>query len=354
MVVRPGVDAGRVAFALEGATAARVNGQGDLEVELPTGQVLVHRKPHAYQVVDGEERPVAARFALEEHSGVFVYRFALAKHDRTKALVIDPVVLSYSTFLGGAGEERATDVAVDAAGHVYVVGYPYSADFPTKNSAQPFRGGSEVFVSKLSSKGDELVWSTLLGGSDRDDGYDLAVDAAGNVYVAGITGSQDFPTKNAFQGDQGDEDAFVAKLDPAQKGAASLVYATFLGGDGPDAGFDIAVDGSGSAYVTGYARSGTFPVTQGAFDSVFQGMEDAFVAKLDPTGGHLQSSTFLGGKEEDEAWGIAVDSGGGAVVAGYTRSRGFPATPNAYQSKARGQWDAFVTKLGHAEPARKK
>jgi len=193
-----------------------------------------------------------------------------------------------------------------------------------------------------------LVYSTYLGGSDGDEGDGIAVDGAGCAYVTGSVSSTNFPTANAYQGAKGGgRDAFVTKLNAA---GSALVYSTYLGGSDYDFGRGIAVDGAGSAYVTGDTWSQNFPTAnayQGAFGG---GNDDAFVTKLNTAGSALVYSTYLGGSGEDYGSGIAVDAAGSAYVTGDTRSQNFP-TANAYQGAFGGVNDAFVTKLSAAGSA---
>src|SRR5437660_12099220 len=169
-----------------------------------------------------------------------------------------------------------------------------------------------------------LVYSTLLGGSNDDRGFGIAVDAAGDGYVTGGTGSSDFPTTaGAFQTTLGGgSDAFVTKLDPT---GTALVYSTYLGGSSGDFANGIAVDATGSAYVTGSTLSADFPTTPGAAQTTFGGgLVDAFVTKLNPTASALCYSTYLGGNSFDHGIGIAVDAAGNAYVTGDTASTNFP------------------------------
>jgi hypothetical protein len=256
--------------------------------------------------------------------------------------------LEFSTFLGGHDFDLGEDVAVDGAGNMYVLSASESKNFPVTSGAFDKKlDGFDAVVSKLDPTGSELIWSTFLGGSAAEcsPGCSLAVDASGAVYVAGTTGSADFPTTpGAFDTTHnGDFDAFVAKLDPS---GGALVYGTFLGGAGHDLGFEIAVDDAGAAYVAGGADAGGFPTTPGAFDTTHNGETDAFVAKLDPSGGALVYSTFLGGADEDDAFGgLAIDATGAAYVGGETQSVDFPATAGAFDPTFNGVSDAFVTKL---------
>ena len=189
-----------------------------------------------------------------------------------------------------------------------------------------------------------LSYGTYLGGSSNEDGYGIAVDGSGSTYIVGYTQSSDFPTTaGAFKtSTNGFPDVFVAKLNPS---GTALLYSTYLGGSSDDRGMAIAVDGSGDAYVTGGTQSFNFPVTAGAFQTTYGGGQDAFVAKLNPTGAALLYSTFLGGNSGDEDFGIALDGAGDAYVVGTTGSLNFPATAGAFQTTFGGSQDAFVAKL---------
>jgi len=198
-----------------------------------------------------------------------------------------------------------------------------------------------------------LVYSTFLGGNGDDNGLAIAVDAGGNAYVSGFTESTaGFPgTPGAFQRTFGGgfADAFLTKLNPT---GTAVVYSTFLGGNGGDAGAGIAVDAAGNAFVTGLAESTNFPTTPDAFQRTFGGGQaDAFVAKLNPTGTTLTYSTYLGGNSVDTSNGIAVDAAGNAFVTGETQSSNFPVTPGAFQPTLGGRNGAFVTKLNAAGTA---
>jgi Bacterial Ig-like domain (group 3)/Beta-propeller repeat len=190
--------------------------------------------------------------------------------------------LVYSTYLGGSRLDYGNGIAVDGTGNAYVTGYTTSTDFPIMNPFQATkRGRGDVFVAKLNPTGSALVYSTYLGRAGNDFGSAVAVDNAGNAYIAGGTHSGFFPTKNPLQAKGGSYDGFVAKLNPP---GSALVFSTFLGGSGDDSVGSIAVDSTGNAYVTGRTSSTNFPVTSDALQTKCDGdcvhSPDAFVAKL--------------------------------------------------------------------------
>ena len=267
----------------------------------------------------------------------------------------------YSTYIGGSDNAGATGgngIAVDASGNAYVAGETYSSNFPTTPGAfqtTPFQfGAGHAFVSKLNAAGSALVYSTYLSGNFVDSASGIAVDASGNAYIAGMTGSSNFPTTpGAFQttllGPYGN--AFVTKLSAT---GSELVYSTYLGGsDCPgdhvagcgDGGTGVAVDASGNAYVTGATHSSDFPTTPGALQATYGGSEDAFVSKLNALGSVLLYSTYLGGSDEDQGNAISVDASGNAYVTGWTDSFNFPTTPGAFQTTFGGDFEGFVSKL---------
>ncbi|MCX6831735.1 MAG: SBBP repeat-containing protein, partial [candidate division Zixibacteria bacterium] len=248
--------------------------------------------------------------------------------------------LIYSTYLGGGNGDGGFGIAVDGSGNAYVAGWTSSSNFPTLNPYQTDQGDVDVFVTKLSSTGNSLIYSTYLGGGSYDYGYGIAVDGSGNAYVTGLTVSSDFPTQNPYQGTfQGAYDVFVTKLSSSGN---SLIYSTYLGGGSDELGDDIAVDDSGNAYVTGLTVSSDFP-TQNPYQTTYQGAFDAFVTKLSSVGNSLIYSTYLGGGDYDYGNAIAVDGSGHAYVTGETSSTNFP-TLNPYQTD-QGAEDVFVTKL---------
>ncbi|WP_169089130.1 SBBP repeat-containing protein [Paenibacillus sp. PL91] len=349
VILQPGGRVADIGLVCEGANDLRLDDAGNLLIETSFGTFTDH-KPFAYQDVDHLRKPVGCRFVIRsEADGSKTIGFEMTEEfDSRLPLVIDPILL-YSTYLGGSGDDRGQGIAVDASGNAYVTGFTFSADFPTTPGAfdTTLDFVQDAFVTKLNPTGTALVYSTYLGGNSLDQGFGITVDASGNAYVIGVTFSTDFPvTPGAFQTTfNGGGDAFVTKLNPT---GTALIYSTYLGGglgDAGDEGRSIAVDASGNAYVTGTTNSTDFPTTPGAFDTTFNGVDDVFVTKLNPTGTALVYSTYLGGTGLEQGLSIAVDASGNAYVTGFTESSDFPTTPGAFDTTMSGFVDAFVTKL---------
>ncbi len=373
-VVAAGADPSVVRLGIEGATTLRLEASGNLVADTPAGP-LVQQAPLAYQEVGGRRRPVEAGFALLGRSDV---GFRLGHYDPALPLVIDPVLV-YSSFLSGT-RNQDNGLAVDGAGSAYVVGTTLAADFPTTPGAfDTTVAGTDAFITKISPAGTALVYSTYLGGPGDDRGIDIAVDGTGAAYVTGLA-APGFPTTaGAYDTSHngGTVDVFVAKLSPS---GSSLTYSTLVGGSFDDSVGGVAIDGAGSAYITGTGTSqfpmtntiqmaqfpsslyvvklspdgsgltfsarigdskssptpsdiavdtsgaayvsGTtgWPVcsicTPGAFQTVTPGTPDAFVLKLQPSGTALAYGTLVGGQSFESGAGIAVDAAGAAYLVG--------------------------------------
>jgi hypothetical protein len=347
-IVAPGADPHRIAFDVSGAQRIRQNAQGDLLFKMKMGDDEIRwHKPVVYQEKNGARQEIAARYSITATNRV---GFELAKYDASKPLYIDPLI--YSTYMGGTGGTFGQSIAVDSAGNAYITGFT-GANFPTMNPLQPTYGGApfDAFVAKINSEGSALVYATYLGGSNDDAGFGIAVDSSGNAYITGQTFSADFPTTpGAFQaacgGGNCSGDAFVTKINPS---GSALVYSTYLGGSNPDGANAIAVDSSGSAYVTGSTLSTDFPIKD-ALQGVGGG-DKAFVSKFNTAGTALVYSTYLGGSDVDYGDGITVDGAGNAYVTGETYSHDFPTTPGAFQTVCNGGsncnlvGDAYLSKF---------
>ena len=253
----------------------------------------------------------------------------------------DGTALAYSSYLAGGDFDYGTGIAVDSVGAAYVTGFTYSANFPNLNPIHPFRGLSDVFVTKLAPRGN-LIYSTFVGGSDEDFGNSIAVDTSGSAYVTGLTRSPDFPTVNALQTMQGgNDDGFVAKLPPE---GGALIYATYLGGSGGEFPTSIAVDSAGAVHVTGETASLDFP-TMNPLKPDLAGIVDTFVAKFRSDGAALVFSTYLGGGDQERGGTIALDPAGAVYVAGSTTSADFPTVRPLQDTYAGGGPDAFIAKI---------
>ncbi|HYJ03789.1 MAG TPA: SBBP repeat-containing protein [Chthoniobacterales bacterium] len=402
LVVAPGADPNQIALEFDGAERIEVDATtGGLVIHAAGGAQLRQGKPFLYQELNGLKQPVPGAFiAAGNRAG-----FSVGQYDRNRPLVIDPAIISYSTYLGGEGNDRAHAIAADADGNAYVVGWTQSELFPVKDAYQAGQNADsdEAFITKFNPDGSQLIWSTYLGGgqgvftdegpTDPSEGaYGVALDADRNVYVTGYTFSSDFPVRNAMQPNLSDAgccflgDSFIAKLNAAGN---QLVFSTYFGGaDGDDFGRGIAVDRNNHVYVTGYTNSFAFPTTnpiQGEIDgrtehfNNFEQSFDGYLAKIDASGQFRVYSTYIGGPQNDLALGVAVDANGVAYVTGWTEStqpvpevspspspsptppdasptptpeptplERFPITENAFQPNPGGGGqtrDAFVTKV---------
>ena len=341
-IVNPGAHPGTIRFEVEGKADPKIGPRGELILD-DKGEISLN-KPFVYQQRAGNRAEIAGNYVL---LGKREVGFHLGSYDASLPLVIDPV-LSYSTYLGGSDDSYGVGITVDSSGNAYVTGSTYAYDFPT---VDPYQDGNygykDVFVTKLNSSGNALLYSTYLGGSDDEDVFSIAVDSSGDAYITGYTYSSDFPTQNALQeSNNGYSDAFVAKLNASGNG---LVYSTYLGGTGDDYAYSIALHSSGSVNVAGETFSSDFPVASAIQDSIGSGY-DGFVTKLNAAGSALVYSTYLGGDSDDGAFAVAVDAAGNAYVTGYTFSSDFP-TASPLQASNSGSKEAFVTKLNAAGSA---
>lgn len=339
-IVAPDANPNAIELAFQGADKLEINAEGDLVIGID-GAEVIQRAPVSYQEIDGVRRAITSRYELRDGRRV---GFEVGPYDTSRTLVIDPMLI-YSTFLGGRGYDQAFAIAVDSQGAAYVTGDTTSNDFPTISGASytSNNGSADVFISKLNPQGSALIYSTFLGGASADSGKGIAVDSQGIAYVAGITGSANFPTTlGAFNmNHSGGWDCFVTKLNAMGR---ALVYSTFLGGSGADHAEDIAVDSQDSAYVGGWTSSANFPTTMGAFDTTHNGGYDCFVTKLDAIGGNIVYSTFLGSPGGERVTDIALSSDL-ALVTGFTDSANFPTTIGAFDRSHNGATDCFVSKL---------
>ncbi|MEO8285153.1 MAG: SBBP repeat-containing protein [Chloroflexota bacterium] len=349
--VAAGADPGQIRWQYTGTSAAAtipgVDAAGNL---LIGGQgastLLTEQAPVAWQQIGGNRLPVDARYIVTSDGSV---SFALGAYNRAEPLIIDPT-MTFSTFLGGTGQDQSSGIAVDSSGNMYITGFTNSTNFPTVGPYQPTNHGTpDAFVTKFNANGT-VAYSTYLGGASSDNAYSIAVDSAGNAYVAGYSVSADFPTQNAFQATGGG--AFLTKFNST---GSALLYSTLLGGNANEYAWGVAVDGAGNAYITGNTGSTNFPM-KNAYQATYGGAIDAFLARFDTTlsgNASLIYSTYLGGSSADYAGGnsastpghgVAADAAGNAYITGETASANFP-TVNAYDPSLNGGTDAWAAKL---------
>jgi hypothetical protein len=341
--VRPGADPRQIRFAYRGASRVTLTPDGRLTIDTPGGRFM-EDKPVAWQDSPASRTPVSAAFRLRGDE----VTFEIGSYDPALPLTIDPVVLLYAGFFGGSGADEGWAIAVDAAGNTYLTGSAQTGLPVSVGPELTFDGGLlDAFVAKINPAGTALLYAGYLGGSGYERAYGIAVDAAGNAYIAGYTDSTQATFPVVVGPDlthNGEMDVFVAKVNPS---GSALVYCGYIGGSGTDYGYGIAVDNTGNAYVTGETTSThtSFPVLAGPH-LTHNGGVDAFVSKVNPSGTALLYSGFLGGSGTDSARAIAVDTAGNAYITGSTNSTEatFPVTigPDLTHN---GAFDAFLVKV---------
>lgn len=400
--VAPGANPNLIRWQHLNANKIIINKMGSLVVTgADANIILTEQTPIAWQEINGQTQPVTAAYNIGNNGTI---SFNLGEYNASYPLIIDPTLV-YSTTLGGTGFEHTDDIALDANGNVYITGLTSSTDFPTQNPYQENQPKSDAFVAKINSDGTELVYSTYIGGDQDDEGTGIAVnsngeayitgatdstnfptvnpvqanldglddayilalnaagndlvystflggsgvddaeaialDTSGNAYVTGMTTSHNFPTKDAYDDSfSGISDAFITKIN---SGGTEWVYSTYLGGSQIDGGEDIGVDDTG-VYVLGNTFSTNFPV-QNAYQESNQGTYDIFVTKFNAAGDGLLYSTYLGGSNVDYGYGLAVLNGQ-AYLTGNTESTDFPTAVPIQAAHAGGTSDAIVATLG--------
>lgn len=407
-IVAPGASPDDIRLRFAGAESLSIDSEGNLVASIG-GSEFVKSAPVVYQETGGERAEVEGAYIVDGD----VVSFDIGAYDESQTLVIDPILI-FSSYLGGGLDDIGFGVATDDDGNVYVTGETTSLNFPTTPGvlSDEIAGNvnqQDVFVTKISADGDEILWSTYLGGTGNGDtGFDIEVDSEGQAFVAGRADGDDFPlTPGAFNtdggrggfvtklSDDGDEllystklgvntDAFGLEIDGdgqalvggwdlqdqfdvpgnafqtegngngdaivgiLNEDGTALVAGTYVGGSMREQGFDVAWDGDGYVYLTGQTPSEDFP-TENAFQNTKADQPDAFVVKLMPDLSDVMYSTYLGGDGgglSDYGYGIDADDDGNAYVTGFTNSSDFPVSGNAFQGTLGGSTDAFVTKFG--------
>lgn len=361
--VAPGADPSRAELEFDGARRLELS-EGALVIHTGNGAVRLE-SPRVYQEIAGRRESVEGSFVLRGANRV---GFSVAPYDRSRELVIDPI-LTFSSYFGGSGDEHNTQLAVDGAGNVYLAGSTNSANLPVtpgvkQSTLNPASGAVNVYIAKISlGNPSSLVYVTYLGGSGVDIPVGLAVDAAFDTFVVGTTTSTNFPTSSTpyqsvpYPGSTGTQHVFVSKLDPS---AVTLPYSSYLSGNGNDIASGMTIDAAGNIYVTGTTTSNNpgganiqFPASALPNGLPFQPLPSTapvqfFVTKVNtqaPTSGSISYSTYFGGGNfvaplVATGGGIAVDSNGNIYFTGttnfiYTGCAGCGSTDfpikNAYQ-----------------------
>ena len=336
--VAPHADAARIALDFPDARSLRLDTNGDLIWQTAAGE-LRHRRPVAYQTAGGVRQPVDAAFVV---SGKTV-RFQLGPHDRSRPLIVDPVLL-YSDMVGGSGNDAAVASAMDSHDNLYIFGQTTSSDFPAVGGGIPGAtvapAQQDLFLTKWDPIDRRIIYSSYLGGNGPDTATALALDPEGDVYLAASAGSTNMPvTSNAAEGSpQGQTAGYIAKI---SADGSRLLYASYFNEGQISA---IASDAQASLYVTGTA-SAAFQPTAGAAQSappnnctrsanpiiIYRTDSKVFVEKWKPDFSGLSYASFLDGSCGEYPYGLAVDTAGSAWIAGTTYSPDFPTTVTAVQ-----------------------
>ncbi|MFN0150006.1 MAG: hypothetical protein ACKVU1_04730 [bacterium] len=413
VIVEPGADASLFALEYEGAEGVRVAADGTLRIDTAIG-TFVEEAPRIYQessagrvevageyralgaaragytvgaydrrlplVIDpslswstflgGSQADVGSAIALDANGKALVVGSTLSQEFPTTVGVYDRIfngnydvfitkvsalgrMLAFSTFLGASKADFASAAVLAVDEKIVVTGATASESFPTTPGAidRTYNGGaSDGFVAVLTSQGEALVYSTLLGGSSDDNVTGVTLAGLDNAVVAGWTGSPNFPaTFGAFDtSHNGGSDAFVSRLNAA---GSAFVYSTFLGGADEDLANAVASSGQGAALVVGNTSSNGFPTSASAFDRTWNGALDGFAASFDIATGAFLSASYLGGATNDYANAVIADAQGNAIIAGETESEDFPTTAGAYARFFSGFSDAFITKFSRTNDA---
>jgi hypothetical protein len=361
-IVHPGADPSQIRLSYRGAESVSVDESGRLQVMTPMGG-FSDDVPVAYQEIDVERRNIELAYKIElsedAKAKTVSYGFEVGDYDRNLPLVLDPAILIYCGFIGGARRDYGRGIAVDAVGCAYVTGetLSYQDTFPAAVGPDLiYNGGGlyagDAFVAKVNASGTALLYCGYIGGFDNDRGKGIAVDGVGCAYVVGGTDSSQSTFPVIVGPDitlNGGLDAFVAKVNSS---GTALDYCGYIGGSGGTVASRIAVDSAGCAYVTGDTNSSeaTFPVAVGP-DLTYNGScSDAFVAKVNAEGSALVYCGYIGGSSLDYGRGIAVDGAGCAYVTGftYTSDATFPVIVGPDLSYNGVATDGFVAKVSAA------
>ena len=348
-VVDPGADPSLIRLEFVDGAGRRERGLaittgGELQVG-PPNQPLRLLRPVIYQAGESGREMVGGEYVVAPDALVEI---SLAGYDRTRQLVIDPLI-QFSSLLGGAGQETPYAMTIDQVGNIYIAGQTSSTNFPIRAGYDnSINGTSDAFIIKINPSGSAILAATFLGGRNPGDrALDIKLDRDGFVYVCGETSSLNFPIKQGFQNTyRGNTDGFISIFN---NNLNQLMFSSYLGGSSFDSITRLAISPDQQIYLTGGTRSTNFPIVD-AMQPVLQGRMDAFVTKIDPLGS-IVFSTYLGGpdmglevSEDETGYGIVLDTLQNVYVTGVTSSRNFPLV-NAIQPRFGGVEDGFVVKM---------
>ncbi|MFT7670744.1 MAG: hypothetical protein ACI8X5_003455 [Planctomycetota bacterium] len=345
LLVAPGADLSTASIRISGANSMRIDNAGCLAIETEAG-LLLQSAPIAWTVdASGskENYPCNFRLLAEDRFG-----FEGPPVPIDQRLVVDPGLI-WSTYLGDEDEDITEALAIVPGGDVLATGSTNSFDFPVTVGAYDMGwSGPDAFISRISADGSSLVYSTFIGGAGAERGTALAVHSDGSVYLTGETSSADFPATSAAydQSLGGFYDGFILHLDSS---GSSLLQASFLGGSGLERVTDCALDPNGMPVLCGSTAGSGFPTFFGSYDSTFSGgVNDGFVTRFSADLASLDFSTYFGGGGTERVECLEVASDGLISIAGWTSSTNFPTTSGALLgnlSGGSGDEDGFVARL---------
>jgi hypothetical protein len=356
-LLAPGADAGAIRMKFRGADKLRITPEGDLEVSAG-GTTVIEKRPTVRQ----GDVAIAGGYVLLSRD---VAAFRLGRYDRSRALVIDPLLV-YSTYVGGNGNDNVTAVRLTPGGLLYVTGSTDSTNMPYINGAysnEIWTSSTNVFLAILDTTaagGYQPTYFGYIGGYDTDIPLAMTVDAQGDAYICGSTSSTTFPmignslyatfpvpaTASSTTTNNGLTQTFIMELNPALYGEVSLLYSTFLGGTlGNTYGNAIDLDAAGNIYLVGTTLSGDFPVTPNAYQNTLWGGQDTFLIEFNMNSTTPIYSTFLGGELDDDGRGVAVAANGLVYMAATTGSTEFPMAGYSYQGSSAGSYDVILAVL---------
>jgi hypothetical protein len=406
VILAAGADLSGVRFQIDGIEDMNLNSNGDLVLQMPNGRTLTQKHPFIFQEINGEKIQVTGQFKLYSDENMHIYGFDVEKYNQQYPLIIDPIIqystfwggnendlgnnlcvdsqgniyivgtsssgefpessdpieayhanedvfiakfapdgqsIIFATYLGGSGGDFGSDIAVDDSG-IYIVGNTSSTNFPLKNSVQSETSGedSDIFLTKLSSDGTSVLFSTYYGGYEADSAHALAIDSTGNMYVVGETMSTNYPYSVSFvnmENIKNDLNGFITKMDPTN---SQMIYSTFFGVGTTCK--DVVLDNQNNVYLTGstvFVDQGWFPLTNDSQENWNEFC--SFIMKINAAGTEVVYSTIIGGGLNDFGEGIAVDQQGNAIMTGYGNSEDFPLKNQLYSYKS--EFDAFIVQL---------